>query len=577
MKASTIYKIGKLAVLLACICYTMLFLSCDSRDFVDERSGYRIVSFTSNQSILFDDNGTTTAEIEVLVHNSVGQPAAGQVIRFSSNMTQLRIEPPNSDDGGGGGSSDADPNARFTTNGSGIVKAIVSLSGKALEAGIDSTSVTINAWLNEESSPQRSLKLNVISTTGIFLRWVNEGTIELSVEETGGIDSQFIVVKVADMSGNLVTDVNRIRFKIRSAPNDVKINGQPSSYQPIVSTDGGLARALISSGQTPGNINLEAELLDSSDEPYEPPIRINRNNIIVTSGPPEFFEMFLPYGGTGRSVNAGAWQIVLAANISDAYFNPVRSGTSVSFSLENLRRSDYQNTTPIETITNPLAINGSATVGNFSVEGDSTAGVAYTYMTYHGTYANHYVDIIVGLGIDDEVIRYPFKLPMQSPNLSFTAYPEFIQWETTELTQPALRYKSLELLVKVIDGQNNPIFNAPLHFTTNGGSAQGDPSLDSFRDRTAVTAPPTPPVQPLWENPSEHWLDDSGITTKPATQYEAPTDFEGEQRKLFYWDRNMFDPGDLANPTVSTATVSVQIIGWENTLRQIEVRLIKWK
>jgi len=578
MKASVTLKLGKYALILACLCYTLLFLSCDSRDFVDENLGFRIVSLVASQSILLDDNGTTTAEIEVLVHNSSGQPAAGQVVRFSSSINQIRIEPPNIEDGGGGGSSDGDLNNRFITNGSGIVKAVVSLSGKVLSAGADSVSVNIYAWLNSENRPQRSLAFTVISTTGLYLRWVDENPVDLSVTETGGIDSAIILVKVVDMAGNLVTATNHVQFRVRFAPGDMQINGQLwNTHFPIVLTDGGMARVQLSSGQLPGTVNLEAELLNENDEPLVPVVMIRRTNIVISAGPPAMFEMYFPHGGTGRSVNAGAWQIVLGANISDAYFNPVRRGTGVTFSLENLRKSQFAD--PLEVIVNPLAINGSATVFNVSVEGDSTAGVAYTYMTYHGTYSNFWVDIIIDLGTDEIITQpFPYQLPMQSPNVTLTAFPEFIQWEISELNPANLRYKYLTLFVKVQDGQSNPIFNAPIYFTNTAGITSGTMENWSFRDSNNINTciAGSPPDNRPWENPTDSQLD-GGPIPRPGTPFQAPTDENGEQKKLFFWDRNLFDDEDTSNPIISTATITIEIIGWENTARSIEVQLKKWQ
>jgi len=583
MKTSNLNKLSRCLTLLFLLLIATLFLSCDQRGFEDELSGYRIVSLVATQSILLDDNGTTTAEIEVLVHNGSGQPAAGQVIRFSSSINQIRIEPPSNDGGGdgGGGSGNADPDARFTTNGSGIVKAVVSLSGKVLSAGADSVSVNIFAWLNTESRPQRSLPFTIVSTTGVYLRWVDENPVDLSVTETGGNDSAIILVKVVDMAGNLVTATNRVRFRVRSGPGDMQINGQPhNTHAPIVSTDGGMARVQLTSGQLPGTVNLEAELLNANDEPLTPVVMIRRTNIVISAGPPAMFDMYFPHGGTGRSVNAGAWQIVLGANISDAYFNPVRRGTGVSFSLENLRKSKNATPDPLEDIVNPLAINGSATVFNVSVEMDSTAGVAYTYMTYHGTYSNYWVDIVIDLGTEEFVPEpFPYQLPMQSPTVTLSAFPEFIQWEVPELNATNLKYKYLTLLVKVQDGQSNPIFNAPIHFTNTAGITSGSMETWSFRDSNNINLVQmgSPPDNKPWEDPTDNQLD-GGPIPRPGTPYQAPTDENGEQKKLFFWDRDLFDPYDTqSNPIITTSTITIEIIGWENTSRSIEVQLKKWQ
>jgi len=445
------------------------------------------------------------------------------------------------------------------------------------------------------------------SVEGRALQFTNTSPIELNVQGTGGMESASISVRVLDENSNLVTTPNRIKFTVSYAPDGVMINNTPIVHNPdidykIVDTFGGIASVAIAAGENSGTVELRVELLNpDTDGPLDIPVVLTKNNITIQSGPPDKVNLFIPNESTAINMGAGAWKIIIGANISDTYGNPVVAGTAVNFSLINLRKARENNgaqypppgSTGFGGIdgtnlysTDPLIIFGSAYVGNRSADGDSTAGVAYSFIQYHGSYTNWWVDVVIDLTTLD-VPNIPVKLPMQNPTIEIIGQPTIIQWlpgETppntnpitwTNQTQHAFKYTTL--VVKVIDGQNNRLFNVPLEFSANAGlfmlttTGAYNNDLNSFRDVSSTTSNPQASSV---EWPTEHQEDESNLAS-PITPFSAVTNDDGLQYKRFYYRFDLFTPAP-APPSESTGTITVQILGIENTVRTVELIFRNW-
>jgi len=519
--------------------------------------------------IIFGEHESTVAvsgpsqSLTTTVTDMFGNLLSGKMVRFTSKTDE--------DVNIGNITSSAN------TNSSGVATA-------TFTPGISAGNAIITATCGDSAVAQTMITIE--STVGQYLQFVNENPIELNVIGTGGTDSASIGVKVIDMSGNTVTTQSSVRFRVLAGPQGLKIQNQdwsPTLYY-TATTYGGIAHVSISSGVISGTVQLEAELLQLSDPqnpnsnliPHSPAIKISRRNILVHAGPPARVSFYIPNETTGRNIGAGAWLLVAAANITDTYGNPVSAGTGVTFSVSRLRKSEH-NTNASYSLS-PIYINAAAYVGNRSADDDSTAGIAYTYITYHGSYTNWWIDVSIDLN-DIVVPDTAFQFPMQAPILTVIAQPEVIQWIPGE-TAANIRYKFTTIVVKVTDGQNNPLFNVPLEFTANAGVFSTPPSstIDSFRDGSSISI-----VQMNeWEVPTEWQVVDpatAGNASADATQntpYAAPTGENGIQRKKFYYDRELFNPMDPAIPRELTATVSVQILGVENTVRTVEIIFRNW-
>jgi len=463
-------------------------------------------------------------------------------------------------------------------------------------------------------SASATMMITIISATGSALQFTNESPVELNIQGSGGVESAFVGVRVLDNNSNLVTNPNKVRFSVTSAPQDVLINGilwhmpvPPETTNPTlipnpeavttVDTFGGIAQVAIGSGGFSGTVTLKAELLRlqppaDPDNPPDPPIYIpltppvivSKNNINIHSGPPSRVELFIPSNSTGINIGAGAWKIVMAANITDDRGNPVLKGTAVNFYLEKLRMSDMTSQNPPQPVANPiyhnidpLYIHPFAFVGNVSAQGDSVAGVAYSYITYHGTYSNWWVNVRVNLALlegDDPEVKV--QLPMQSPRLTLSANP--IEWASNETTV----IKNTVITATVRDGQNNPLFNVPLVFTADRGIFSNPPGPnDSWRDVnppatvSTNTNLDTSPEYPTEGQLDESWSGPAGAYASQFTPFSAVTGPDGKQLKRYYYPRDRF-PEAPTPPSELNASILVEIPGVEGTQVPIDVILRLW-
>jgi hypothetical protein len=440
----------------------------------------------------------------------------------------------------------------------------------------------VSAFL-PDSSAVDSVTINIKSDQPAYLQFTNANPINLNVQGSGGVESATISVRLFDMSGNVVTSNNHdIVFRIEQGLEGVRVDGEPWSDDfgmPVlfpVSSNNGTASISISSGIESGPLRLTAYL--ESD----PTIRVTRANIIVHAGTPSTAAIYLPRENSGRNMGAGSWRIIVAANITDMYTNPVSPGVGVSFSIGDVHLGDpTRGGTLVDTAHhNFVNIFAPAFVGNFSVEGDSAAGHAYTTLTYHGSYSNYWVEIIVNAG-DVQHSKF-FKLPMQSPSLDVIATPQYIEW-TPGVTTPVL---NTVLRVMVVDGQGIPIFNAPLTFTSDRGIFRdfNDGPTAPFNVPPTITGQNTYDINGVHlspanspEVPSDGDLDGTRTIIPPpvATPHTATTDFNGLQLKRFYYARSLF-PDVPAPPAIMVAQITVTIHGVPNTARQVPIELRLW-
>lgn len=307
-------------------------------------------------------------------------------------------------------------------------------------------------------SAQTQTMLNINSDTVQYMKFTNEGTINLSVQGSGGTESATMGVKLYDNIGNVINQPGkRIRFTFQSKPEGCLINNAETA---IVETDiNGYASVFISSGTQAGIIVLKATLLDENDEDTN--VFVTQGRIIVQSGKPHSVAFTIGGYDSGDNVGAGNWKVVIGAIVKDIYGNPVVKGTGVYFTIPEATTTVFGDS---------VTVLASGFVGNVSADGDSADGTAYSTLIYHGRLSN--LDILlkatVGAFDGGDPLTYTgtIKLPMQNMTLVATPQVGYVHWISNgNLTD----IQSTYIIVSAIDGQNNPIRKAPLHFNTDRG------------------------------------------------------------------------------------------------------------
>jgi hypothetical protein len=243
-------------------------------------------------------------------------------------------------------------------------------------------------------------------------------------------------------------------------------------------------------------------------------ISAEKSNIVVHAGPPDSALFTIGGHDTGEDMGGGLWKVQVAALISDAYGNPVDNGTAAYFSLPE--DPDY------------ASIEAAAWVGNENENGDSLSGTAYTYMTYDGFYTNNEVEVMVEVG-GIEAFNGTLTLPIQFPTIDIVAVPQHVEWIQEGDTSP----KESEIRITVKDGQNNPINNQVVVFSSTLGT-------------------PQEPVPPDTGDPY------TGLTGLVDGEY-------GRLNKIIEFYKYECPPPGPAGPGSTQATVTAQILGTQTS------------
>jgi len=198
----------------------------------------------------------------------------------------------------------------------------------------------------------------------------------------------------------------------------------------------------LSSGTNPGTVTLEAFILSSDS--LTTLISATKSNIVIHAGPPNSVELTIGDIDSGIDLGGGVWQIECAAIVHDEWGNPVDHFTAVWFSLVDL---DSLNTQP-----SWATIGAEAYVGNENAVGDSTSGVAYTYLNYEGEHTNDSLMIQVEIaGLTDQAI---VTMPPQFVEIQVVATPNHVDWNAQTNNLP---HQYSLITATVLDGQNNLI------------------------------------------------------------------------------------------------------------------------
>lgn len=318
--------------------------------------------------------------------------------------------------------------------------------------GLQAGAATITAYANGDTLSDQ-LIFQIKSSMIHSIQFTQAGQIDLNVANTGGTESAILKVKLYDINGNLIDAPKNVYFKIMNPapPAGANLNNQPVSDSVLVVSNGGEAQISVNSGIESGILNIRASCY--ADGKY---VRATKPNIVIHAGPPHRVVPSASGFNTGEDMGGGLWRIIAQANVYDIHNNPVDYGTSVWFYLPN---NIYN-----------CQIGANAYVGNESVQGDSTAGVAYTTLIYSGIYTFERLMITAETGGLDGVqvtgTAY-IVLPLNQPQLELEIVPGNIVFHGN--TNPVPASQTAWLNLSLFDQQGCPIHNARISMTSTRG------------------------------------------------------------------------------------------------------------
>jgi len=193
-------------------------------------------------------------------------------------------------------------------------------------AGNDAFTVYIKATVDDQGITgfaEAPLQLTPNATVNSI--YLASDSLNLSVKQTGGIESGIIRAIAYDINGNEVPEGLPINFIITDGPGGGEhlANVGYGPYQAVTNSQG-VATVSIHSGTRSGTIRVRA---------YADTVLSNATQVMVSAGPPAHIVI------GADTCNVPFWNIVngrngIVAVVSDVYLNPVNDSTVVYFSCD---------------------------------------------------------------------------------------------------------------------------------------------------------------------------------------------------------------------------------------------------
>jgi len=366
--------------------------------------------------------------------------------------------------------------------------------------GLSAGAATIQASANNDTL--KAVTIFMINSSELYsLDFTQTDQINLNVANTGGLESAILRVKLRDINGNLIDVPQKVYFRIANtnAPDGANINDYPQQDSVEVISNGGEAQVSVNSGTESGIVKIKVSWVSENGSRY---IYALKTNIVIHAGPPVpgGIISFVSGFDSGEELGGGLWRVQCGAIVKDMYNNPVDWRTSVWFSI-----IDNEN----------CQIDAEAFVGNLNADGDSTAGIAYTYITYDGTLTYHTITIRANCGDDPYGVPIfgdtPCVLPLNAPEAYIEPQPAVLMFDLNQTS-----YEFADVYFYVTDGQGCQISNAQVMFLgLDGGHFIYSPN--------AIYVPNSPP--------NEYWhllTDENGyaIARIAFSPVEAPPPIE---------------------------------------------------
>ncbi len=314
--------------------------------------------------------------------------------------------------------------------------------------GLSAGAASIQATANSDTL--KAVTIFMINSSELYsLDFTQSSQINLNVANTGGLESAILRVKLRDINGNLIDAPQKVYFRIANinAPAGANINGYPQQDSVEVISNGGEAQVSVNSGTESGIVKIKVSWVSENGNRY---IYALKTNIVIHSGPPVpgGIISFVSGFDSGQELGGGLWRVQCGAIVKDIYNNPVDWGTTVWFSIVDNANCE---------------IEASARVGNQNAEGDSTAGVAYTYVTYDGTLTYHTITIRANCGDDPYGVPIfgdtPCVLPLNGPEANIEAQPAVLMFDLNQTN-----YEFSDIYFYLTDAQGCQISNAKVMF-----------------------------------------------------------------------------------------------------------------
>ncbi|MDP8204927.1 MAG: Ig-like domain-containing protein [Candidatus Tenebribacter mawsonii] len=487
-------KYTKLILLLsiAIIVTGLLLTACDNR--IVDPLDYTIASMTSNTSVIYSDGDDMTfATIQVMVKDSDNFAVFEQPVKFRTNIGYLTPAEAITDSSGIATVKFHDGNAF----GSATIEAIVGSISETLDIYIDGVPPQDVSSIGFDTSEQ----------------------VEISVQGTGGQETFELVASLYDNSGQLISQPKDVVFELLYAPDGTNIN----NIGPIdtATSIAGKASVNINSGEHSGIVTcrVSTQTLSGAN------IFATKSNIVVASGFTHTVEFGIGGHSSGVDMGSGMWRVQISSLLNDIEGNPVASGTAVFFSLPE--EPEW------------ASVVAAAYVNNQNAMGDSLPGVAYSYLNYNGSHTNDTVLVRIETGLGD-MFEGELVLPIQFPSIDIVAVPLHIDWWAIP---PDPQYKTTEIRITVLDGQNNPIDNQVVVFSTSLGS----------------------PLEPYPPDTGDPY---TGLTTIVSGEHGSLS------KEVEYYYVECPAPG-IDPPGTTTGTVTAQILG-TNTTNQVTIILRRY-
>lgn len=404
--------------------------------------------------------------------------------------------------------------------------------------GLFSGAATINASALNDTL-QTQLIFTITSDDIHSIDFTQQNQINLSVANTGGTQSAVLRVKLRDINGNLIDRPQQVYFRIMnsasSLPDGANLNNAAPWDSVGVISNGGEAQVSVNAGTEAGVLVIRASCTTEEGRW----IQATKPNILIMAGPPYSIVPFISDFNTGTNLGGGVWRVVAGANVRDRWNNPVQKYTTVQFALYG--PDAYAGYEPPTDAT----IQASSYVGNESVNGDSIEGLAYSFITYHGSMTNEIISIFVrtgdGLGNSVEVYQN-IKLPLNDPRFSMQVVPEFVNFGHIGIA-PA--YKDVDLIMALTDGQGIGITGSQVLLTSSNAEFLLHPNH--------YNSPTNPTYNQIPPNYADLTIPHM-VTTYQKWAYA---------RARVYRDAFPYGAADTNTPSISTVTFTGQILGEE--------------
>ena len=325
---------------------------------------------------------------------------------------------------------------------------------------INNYSYRVSAYINDKYSDVVESSLEFFYEDVAFI----SGEV---VETYNNFHSINLLIDLYDINWNLVERDYTVWFKIINAPEDFSINntlfGTDDSL--CVQSYNGHTSVSLNPGIIAGIVGIKVYVYNANNEE----ISVVKSNIFIQSGIAE--DAFFQIGGINSGVNLGngSWEVELSALLLDDQGSPIYDGTAIFFTLPD----------------NPtgIFIQNYVYVGNENAGGHSIPGTAYTKLTYDGSHTNDTITVNLETGMG-QVFESDFVLPIQFPTIDISAVPLHVDWWSIP---PDPQYKSTEIRITLLDGQNNPIDNQMIVFSSSLGNPLEPTPPDTGDPYTGLT------------------------------------------------------------------------------------------